>query len=270
MNANTTINISSAPLSVNGQPLGGGFSFAYDLGGSTLDYANQSMNFLTANNSADQAFLSGTIAGTQSFLAHQSTPLLDAITSMQSINNAQLQTNNSVATSAASAAMGVVSQNTGLGSNLANLFYTQQGANYTGISSLANTAIAQIGTNVQSSNNASQSVASSNSNSGSLCFITTAICEAENLPDDCSDLQTLRKFRDSFMLSSDETSAMVKEYYEKAPSIVAKIKARDNAKEIFAFIRRFYLNNAIHHIQNECNACALSTYRAMFLYCERL
>ena len=169
MNANTTINISSAPLSVNGQPLGGGFSFAYDLGGSTLDYANQSMNFLTANNSADQAFLSGTIAGTQSFLAHQSTPLLDAITSMQSINNAQLQANNFVATKAAYDAAALNSQETAFNaSSILSLFSNQQNLQYTGITGLAGSAMSQISGNLQSSNKSAESIASSNSNSGSF------------------------------------------------------------------------------------------------------
>ena len=66
------------------------------------------------------------------------------------------------------------------------------------------------------------------------CFITTACVEAQGLPDDCHELQTLRAFRDSYIRSLDNGNAMIARYYEIAPEIVARIQAQPNAADILA------------------------------------
>lgn len=55
------------------------------------------------------------------------------------------------------------------------------------------------------------------------CYLTTACVVAKNLPDDCDELQTLRNFRDTYMRSTAEGEADVKEYYAVAPKIVSAI-----------------------------------------------
>lgn len=78
------------------------------------------------------------------------------------------------------------------------------------------------------------------------CFITTAICEAENKPDDCDELQTLRKFRDEVMLKDPVLSNLVREYYELAPRIVAKLKELGKGgSEVLHMLRMQYLDNVI-------------------------
>jgi uncharacterized protein YjbI with pentapeptide repeats len=64
------------------------------------------------------------------------------------------------------------------------------------------------------------------------CFLTTACVEAMNLPDDCHELQTLRKFRDGFVSETNEGRKLIKEYYEIAPRIVEAIQASGNENEI--------------------------------------
>jgi len=59
--------------------------------------------------------------------------------------------------------------------------------------------------------------------SGGGCFITTAICEARQLPDDCEELQILREFRDTYMLASCKGRNLVREYYAIAPQIAARL-----------------------------------------------
>lgn len=65
------------------------------------------------------------------------------------------------------------------------------------------------------------------------CFLTTACVEAMNLPDDCHELQVLRKFRDGFVSETQEGRELIKEYYEIAPRIVQSANAAGNGKEVF-------------------------------------
>ena len=65
------------------------------------------------------------------------------------------------------------------------------------------------------------------------CFLTTACVQAKNLPDDCDELETLRIFRDSFMMSTEQGRADVEHYYKLAPAIVNTINNLPNADEIW-------------------------------------
>ena len=53
-----------------------------------------------------------------------------------------------------------------------------------------------------------------------LCFITTAVCEAEGKPDDCAELTAFRRFRDGWLSQQPDGPALIEEYYEIAPAIV--------------------------------------------------
>jgi hypothetical protein len=56
------------------------------------------------------------------------------------------------------------------------------------------------------------------------CFITSAVCRVLGKPDDCEELQVLRKFRDTYMTRDAGMSRDVAEYYEVAPKICAAIE----------------------------------------------
>ena len=75
-----------------------------------------------------------------------------------------------------------------------------------------------------------------NSSSGGLCFITTACVEAAGLPDNCTELESMRYLRDEYLAKSDDGKRMIEEYYEIAPSIVEKIGREENSKEILGGI----------------------------------
>lgn len=70
------------------------------------------------------------------------------------------------------------------------------------------------------------------------CLITTACFEAAGLPDDCIELETMRCFRDEYLVSSTEGRKMIKEYYQIAPGIVEAIRREENSGIIFADIFR--------------------------------
>lgn len=72
--------------------------------------------------------------------------------------------------------------------------------------------------------------------SGGGCFLTTACCEYKGFPDDCKELTVLRKYRDEYLKKQQGGAELVKEYYEVAPEIVAKIDESDKKDEIYAGI----------------------------------
>ena len=54
-----------------------------------------------------------------------------------------------------------------------------------------------------------------------LCFITTAVCQTMNKPDNCYELNAFRRFRDEYMSRTNQGKALIEEYYKIAPAIVA-------------------------------------------------
>ena len=95
------------------------------------------------------------------------------------------------------------------------------------------------------------------------CFITTAVCQAANLPDDCHELTTLRRFRDEVMRPDPAMKADIEHYYEVAPRIVAGVEATGRADAIWADTRAHYLHPAIRHIEAGNHDLAHAVYRQM-------
>ena len=83
-----------------------------------------------------------------------------------------------------------------------------------------------------------------------FCYITTAVCRSLGRPDDCYELNTLRDYRDSYLLSTDEGREMVQAYYNIAPTIVKRIDKKAEADEIYENIWKTYLSPCITMIEN--------------------
>lgn len=74
-----------------------------------------------------------------------------------------------------------------------------------------------------------------------LCFITTAICEAEGKPDDCAELTAFRRFRDGWLRQQPDGPALIEEYYDTAPGIVMRISYCADASVRYTQLRQQYL-----------------------------
>ncbi len=72
--------------------------------------------------------------------------------------------------------------------------------------------------------------------SSSICFLTTICCEYKGLPDDCEELQTMRKFRDSYLSKTEQGQRLIKFYYDRAPIIVEKINSSPQKEKICEYI----------------------------------
>jgi hypothetical protein len=97
----------------------------------------------------------------------------------------------------------------------------------------------------------------------SLCYITTATCRAQGLPDDCDELTTLRRFRDEVVLSTPEGARQVADYYATAPRIVARIDVRDDAPAIYAAIHRAYIRPSVDAVERGDFARAQGLFETM-------
>ncbi len=78
------------------------------------------------------------------------------------------------------------------------------------------------------------------------CFITTACVKHFGLDDNCYELQTLRKFRDEYLLVDKKRGDNVIHYYSIAPTIVELLNESKESKKHYKFI--------FNSIKDACNA----------------
>ncbi len=82
-----------------------------------------------------------------------------------------------------------------------------------------------------------------------FCYITTAVCESQGKPDDCYELNLLRDYRDRYLMATEEGAALVKEYYDIAPTIVNRIGRCKDAGRIYERIWKDYLVPCVRLIE---------------------
>ena len=82
-----------------------------------------------------------------------------------------------------------------------------------------------------------------------MCFITTAVCEAEGKPDDCYELEMFRSFRDHWLMNQRGGRELVERYYSLAPGIVTLIDMQADARRIYRDIRQNYLAPCLRSLE---------------------
>jgi hypothetical protein len=95
------------------------------------------------------------------------------------------------------------------------------------------------------------------------CFITTACVTYAGLPDDCEELQILRRYRDGYILNLPNGRAMVSEYYRNAQHIVIQI-TNDTEREFVLNSTMTTIKDAVNQIKKWNNQAALNMYVCMF------
>lgn len=96
---------------------------------------------------------------------------------------------------------------------------------------------------------------------GRGCFITTVVCQGLGKSDNCWELQTLRAFRDEYILHLSDGKERMEEYYRIAPEIADRLKGE--GQERMEEIYNVFLLPAIKLIQQGDNEAAMSVYVAM-------
>ncbi len=96
-----------------------------------------------------------------------------------------------------------------------------------------------------------------------FCYITTAVCESLGKSDDCYELTTLRNYRDEYLQQTEDGEAMVKKYYDVAPTIVKHINRNPEKERIYQEIWKDYLSPCIRLIENHENEQCSVLYQDM-------
>ncbi len=95
------------------------------------------------------------------------------------------------------------------------------------------------------------------------CFISTACVKYYGLEDKCYELQTLRFFRDYYLLKSSHDFLLVQQYYTIAPLLVQKLESDKNRGILFKKI--FY------QITKACEAIEARQFeKAKAIYCNTI
>lgn len=103
---------------------------------------------------------------------------------------------------------------------------------------------------------------SESSSSGGICVITSAAVAALHKPDDCEELNTLRRYRDKMKGENPLVAALIKEYYRVAPLLVQKINSEVNAENIYSELWENYIEKTYNFI------CAGENVKATEIYIE--
>ena len=106
-----------------------------------------------------------------------------------------------------------------------------------------------------------QSKRAQQQNSG--CFITTAVCDSFGKPDDCYELATFRKFRDTWLAAQPDGKNLIAEYYTVAPRIVDGINRLSDSAQIYKDIWQKYLEPCLNFIRNSDNLACKDKYIEM-------
>lgn len=239
-----SLSASFAPLVLNGQPVNGGFNLNFALPNMS-EITNQAYNFVKSGSAQAFGFLNQTISQQNNFLQSQTAPIIAG-----AMNQAQANTT-ALIPQALTMEQQLAQSQQGYEAALANASITAQ----------QNISLASINSSTASANAAANS-------GGGGCYITTAVCESEGLPDDCYTLTKFRQFRDEVMMKHGAWRELVREYYECAPEIVKKLSALNNAAEIYRTMRVWYLNPILDHIERGQHTEAIERYRALVAYAQ--
>lgn len=83
-----------------------------------------------------------------------------------------------------------------------------------------------------------------------FCFITSAVCDTLDKPDDCYELMKFREFRDQYLMKSEYGRRLVKEYYRSAPRIVTYINMQKGSEESYQMLWDKYLKPCLKDLEN--------------------
>lgn len=231
-------NILSLSLPTNlltGGAANGGLNLSYNFGQNVEGASKNAYDFLSQTFAGSTAFEGHAIQSTQDFLTAQTTPILTSVAGEADTYFSQI-----------------------MGAFNTTLDTQKQ------ISSQSIAAEQDISQRSISSSNKSRKGGSLlGSLFGGGCFISTAVCKYSGLADDCELLETLRAWRDDYLLSTPEGTAMVEHYYKVAPGYVAAIGAKDEATQMQIWRELFRLiATAAHHIRVRDHAITLAYYMA--------
>lgn len=82
------------------------------------------------------------------------------------------------------------------------------------------------------------------------CYITTAVCRSLGVTDTCYELESFRRFRDTWLNIQPDGEKLIQKYYGYAPQIVHAIDQKDDAGLIYRQIWSRHLKPCLKCIEN--------------------
>lgn len=108
------------------------------------------------------------------------------------------------------------------------------------------------------------------SNSGSgPCYISTACVQHKGLPDDCYELETLRRFRDELCAQDESLRDLFLHYYRKAPLVLAALDSCPDRERRFECLYDGLVLKCVRLLEAGKAQEALGVYRAVCADLER-
>ena len=108
----------------------------------------------------------------------------------------------------------------------------------------------------------------SSGNSGSFCFITTAVCDYFGKLDDCKELTILRNYRDTWLRNQPDGQEVIAEYYNKAPLLVSLLKASEHYEDYCELLWTRYIQPCLRLIENGAYEECKKLYHKMVDFLE--
>ncbi len=121
----------------------------------------------------------------------------------------------------------------------------------------------------RSAQSSNHSYSTSHTSSNGFCFITTAVCEYFQKPDDCYELTTLRQFRDGWLAYQPDGPELIRRYYEVAPNIVRALNQSDQKDVIYAEIWKEYIQPCIKLIELQAYSACKDLYEKMIFELDK-
>ncbi|MBQ3393841.1 MAG: hypothetical protein IJG64_01650 [Oscillospiraceae bacterium] len=93
------------------------------------------------------------------------------------------------------------------------------------------------------------------------CFLTTACVSSRGLADDCYELATLRRYRDTYLNDREGGNLDIDEYYSLAPQIVHAIDRLPDRDRIWSKVYEELISTCVRLIEEGKNEEAYRTYK---------
>lgn len=111
----------------------------------------------------------------------------------------------------------------------------------------------------------------SSGNSGSFCFITTAVCDYYGKSDDCQELNILRNYRDTWLRNQPDGEEIIAEYYNKAPLLVSLLKTSEHYEKYCEILWTRYIQPCLDMIKKGAfEECKQLYYKMVFFLESKL
>lgn len=101
-----------------------------------------------------------------------------------------------------------------------------------------------------------------------MCFLTTACVRYFHLADNGYELNTLRRYRDSYLASSEKGRELIKHYYQVSPEIVKRLEKDEQRSSLYAYIHNRVLKACTEIDRNEFEK-AKYTYQRMVVRLQK-